>query len=191
MNPKIFILSLCFLMLIAGKSLAPLCEITLADKFYDMVIGSPRQKMRAYQGFIKWPARFGHSQKDIYEMCYMESRFHSDAESKRGALGLMQPTLIAVRMLSNATAFLIRTNRKWAMKKKKVLDPYWNLYIGCRYYARCKALARPISAGRFQLTKFEVGRGYYVTGRKNLNKRIVATLRYMQTNQMKGGEINE
>ena len=89
---------------------------------YDKVI-------RRYAQDIGWDWRL------VAALIYHESRFHNQANSDKGAVGLMQ----------------IRSSR---YTEEEMLDPESNLQIGTRYLDRLLSMFRPLSANEMEAVKF-------------------------------------
>ena len=79
----------------------------------------------------------------LASVVYHESRFHNEARSHRGAVGLMQ----------------IRSER---YTEEMLLDPRTNLRVGARYLKRLENMfpaASPVEAVKFALAAYNLGEG--------------------------------
>jgi len=163
-------------------------DFSLWCKIFDMV-----REMRwrqivciLFQGFMHWPARYGHTQAEIWELIAKESDFDCRAyNSRTHARGLMQVRIIAIKDIPNSARFFrwkhISENRRIRfLHKKRVYDPYWNLKIGCAYYRICKKRAKAQKIGRFEFSKREIAKAYYISGYGNWHLGVSATLSYLQ-----------
>lgn len=85
--------------------------------------------IRRYAQDIGWDWRL------VAALIYHESRFHNQANSSKGAVGLMQ----------------IRSSR---YTDEEMLDPEANLEIGTRYLARLLEMFKPLTANEIEAVKF-------------------------------------
>jgi hypothetical protein len=100
----------------------------------------------------------------------------------------MQLREIAIQTLTNGHAFyhyenVGTTNRSKALMKWKVYDCYWNIYLGCAVYRRCKDMARrngPVTIGRFYFSTNELADLYYNHGYGNFHNGTALALEYIQ-----------
>ncbi len=191
MTPPKFILSLCLLCLMLSSARAPVYVLDINERFYEKVEGGLWAKKRAYDGFKEFATNFGHTREEIWELIRKETdgKFHVTAYNKRTkARGLMQIRKIALQDIPGGWKFfkwkkISETSREQILKRKRVYDPYWNLYAGCAYLRRCKQMARRNGAqtiGRFTFSTNELARAFYVTGYGSWHLGVSATLKYMQ-----------
>jgi len=163
-------------------------ELDINEQFYERVKGGLWAKKRAMDGFKKWPRKFGHTQKEIWELIRKETAggFHVNAYNKRThARGLMQLREIALKDIPAGWKFfkwhrISETSREQILNKKRVYDPYHNIYAGCAYYRVCKRRAKAQTNGRFTFTREEIAKAYYVTGYGSWHMGVTATLSYIQ-----------
>lgn len=93
--------------------------------------------LKKYADTLGWDWRL------LAAVIYRESRFHSTAQSPKGAVGLMQ----------------IRSER---YTEEELLDPETNLMIGTRYLKRLEAMfpgASPVEGIKFTLAAYNLGEG--------------------------------
>ncbi|HDY86592.1 MAG TPA: hypothetical protein ENH82_00580 [bacterium] len=178
---------------------APVCEITLAEKFYYEIKGARWEKLDAMDALEKWPEHYGHTQEEIYNIIEKESRFKVYAISGKGGMGLMQLTRAAIESLPDGTRYYryyMEDGRKvWKMRKringtqyhalhkKFIYRPYYNIKIGCQFLRICKNMSRRggiQTIGRFTFSTNEMAKIYYVAGYGMYNRRLKVVLRYIQ-----------
>lgn len=175
-------------MVTAGLLYAPPKEKTLAVKFFDKVRGTYEEKVSAYAGFKHWPGYFGHTQKEIYDLCRKESEFKVYAYNySTEARGLTQVKYVAMEDVApppDGRKFFnyvwINGKRLKSLNKKHVYRPYLNLYAGCAYYRKCKNRARAQRIGKYKFTRMEVAKAYYVSGIGKWKRSIRPMLEYIQ-----------
>lgn len=188
MNHLKFVSGICMVCLFLSSARAPMIQQGIEEKFYHAIIETEWQRRRASLGFMKWPKYFNHSQEEIYNMGYKESRFVCNAYHPRThARGLYQLTESAICTLQDGHTFYrykrLNNRRIKFLNKPKVYDPYWNTYLCCAFLRRCKDIARrrgPLTVGKFSFTTNEMARAFYVVGYGSFNNRILVTLRYIQ-----------
>ena len=147
---------------------------------YDNVRGTQWEKCRAYEGMRKWPKHYSHTQAEIMEIIRKESQFSPRVKSCASARGLMQVTETAIKSLPDGHRYYVKRDGANVLNYRKVYDPYWNLKLGCEFLRMCKKMARPQKIGRFEFTRDEIARAYYVMGYGRWNDSVKTTLRYIQ-----------
>jgi len=97
-----------------------------------------------YDDILKTVAReHGWDWRLLAAMVYHESRFHNEAQSQKGAVGLMQ----------------INSSR---YTEEMLLDPHTNLTVGARYLKKLQGMfsaASPVENLKFALAAFNLGDG--------------------------------
>lgn len=147
----------------------------LADNLQHL-IGTPASetnRAKAYRAMMKWPAKCGVPQRDIYEIIELETagNFHLRAfNEETKARGLMQLTDAALRQIE-AGETLLRNRRL-------TFDPDWNIRAGCEYYAWCLERAKDRQIKRLNLSRREVAKMYYMAGLYRTESLIFVVLKY-------------
>lgn len=109
----------------------------------DLELGSEEAISPYDHLFKEAAAAIGWDWRLVAAMVYHESRFHNEAHSARGAIGLMQ-------ILSERYT------------EEELLDPARNLAIGTRYLHRLEGMyeaATPLETKKFALAAYNLGEG--------------------------------